>query len=411
MFFNYWANKGPLFLPYYLLLSTLYFLPFIYSIYSYLRSKAFKDLLLVIALIICVSGGFTNWFLWFDIQIPPFGIISLSIYSIILTLLLLKLNLFDITIIINRAAARVITTLLFLGLYLLAVYGFWQYGGLWVTPEFLVFSIIFGTIMGEVYHLVRQFIQTAAVDKWISDFYDADKVFDALADALVPILQQADAVRITAAQVQAGLKLKNSWYLCQNLFETNKPETPLPFPANEQLLNYFAQIKTPVIYKNIPDLEQASASLPFSVNSLLVPLHSSQGLVAILILKEKISEANFAAKDLQLLSRIAKHVALIFDRALPYEQIKANYAKALELAAIAKTVVTLNHEINSPLTSILTASQILSMTEDRSEQETNLINIIIEQTQKIKKIIYKLREIQNPVTVEYLQDIEMLELE
>ena len=50
------------------------------------------------------------------------------------------------------------------------------------------------------------------------------------------------------------------------------------------------------------------------------------------------------------------------------------------------------------------------MTEDLNEMETKLIKIIIEQTQKIKQIIYKLREMQNPVTVEYLQDIEMLEL-
>jgi nitrogen-specific signal transduction histidine kinase len=99
-------------------------------------------------------------------------------------------------------------------------------------------------------------------------------------------------------------------------------------------------------------------------------------------------------------------------RLTPYEKIEEEFKRAIELASISKTVVTLHHEINSPLTAILGSAALLKDKELSQETIKKLSTMIYEQTKAISLIIKKLNNITKPVTSEYApgSGIEMLEI-
>ncbi|MBN2143180.1 MAG: hypothetical protein JW774_01010 [Candidatus Aureabacteria bacterium] len=84
--------------------------------------------------------------------------------------------------------------------------------------------------------------------------------------------------------------------------------------------------------------------------------------------------------------------------------------------SLSQITVTLNHEINNPLTHILGMSQILKAKMNKGHEirkETFLKDIesIFHQCQRISEIIKSLRRISTPVTEKYLPEIEMIKLD
>ena len=106
LFFPYWPNPGPL----YFLYPLHFFTCFLYSWYllrqailksSYERSNQIKYILY--GSIIGVFGGVTNWPLWWDIPIPPYGNSAVAIYVAILTYAVIKHRLMDINVVLRKS--------------------------------------------------------------------------------------------------------------------------------------------------------------------------------------------------------------------------------------------------------------------------------------------------------------------
>ena len=84
-------------------------------------------------------------------------------------------------------------------------------------------------------------------------------------------------------------------------------------------------------------------------------------------------------------------------------------------ASICQVTVSLNHEINNPLTHIMGSSQILRMQLKKGvplkkEELYQYLSKVEEQCQRIKEIIENLRKISEPVAISYISDTKMLKL-
>jgi len=84
-------------------------------------------------------------------------------------------------------------------------------------------------------------------------------------------------------------------------------------------------------------------------------------------------------------------------------------------ASICEITVSLNHEINNPLTHILGSSQLLKMHMEKNKFKTpqEIIPSMIKiesQCQRIKDIVENLRKISEPVAINYLENVKMLKL-
>ncbi|MBI4399054.1 MAG: hypothetical protein HY586_07990 [Candidatus Omnitrophica bacterium] len=126
-----------------------------------------KQIFLVLtATFVGFAGGFTNFFLWYGIDIPPYGNISVSICILILTYAIVAEKLMDIEVIIKK-------TLVFTGLFLLAISSIaavtvliQKLAGEYVSPPAWV-PITAGVFLGIlVYEPVRAFL-VAVTDRYL----------------------------------------------------------------------------------------------------------------------------------------------------------------------------------------------------------------------------------------------------
>jgi signal transduction histidine kinase len=103
MFFSYWPDPGIL---YHLYLGYVYCVLVLYSIFLLIRSykkisgeKRAQIVYVLIGSIVGFGGGIFNFFLWYDIPIPPYGNFLVALYPFFLGYAVIKYRLFDVRIV------------------------------------------------------------------------------------------------------------------------------------------------------------------------------------------------------------------------------------------------------------------------------------------------------------------------
>jgi len=98
-----------------------------------------------------------------------------------------------------------------------------------------------------------------------------------------------------------------------------------------------------------------------------------------------------------------------------FEKLKTSFKKMVKserAAAITETAVTVNHEINNPLTAILGNTQLLLMNKNKLPKETiTKLQTIEKSALKIRETTNKLMTIIDPVTTHYTSGLEMIDIE
>ncbi len=85
-------------------------------------------------------------------------------------------------------------------------------------------------------------------------------------------------------------------------------------------------------------------------------------------------------------------------------------AKAQWLAGIGHTALALQHEINNPLTSLLTHAQLLAEDPETTPGVRDQVATMLSQVRRIAEVVRKLKQLEEPKAVEYLGSSRMLDL-
>lgn len=86
--------------------------------------------------------------------------------------------------------------------------------------------------------------------------------------------------------------------------------------------------------------------------------------------------------------------------------------KEVKAEAVRETVVTLNHNINTPLFSIILNTELLlRKNPDLDEDIKKGLKVIQKEVYRINEAINKLTLLKEPVLTEYFKDIKMVNLE
>jgi signal transduction histidine kinase len=117
LFFSYWPEPGLLYTIYLLL---IYMGLVVYSLFllhrSYLSSSGERRgqiLYVIVGAIIGFGGGLTNFFLWYDIPIAPYGNFLVAFFPFFLGYAILKHHLFNVKVIATELMTFVIWTAIF----------------------------------------------------------------------------------------------------------------------------------------------------------------------------------------------------------------------------------------------------------------------------------------------------------
>ncbi len=98
-----------------------------------------------------------------------------------------------------------------------------------------------------------------------------------------------------------------------------------------------------------------------------------------------------------------------------FEKLKTDFEKLVKserAAAITETAVTINHEVNNPLTAILGNTQLMLMSRDKLPADVVAKLETIERSAiKIRETTAKLMSIIEPVTGPYASGLEMIDIE
>ncbi|MFY9167878.1 MAG: HDOD domain-containing protein [Desulfomonilia bacterium] len=154
-------------------------------------------------------------------------------------------------------------------------------------------------------------------------------------------------------------------------------------------------------------LERSNAVYPKGVNFIYAPLKVDNKIIGVLeaMPQEGISQEESNQK-LLLLRTVAEVGAQAIQRAM----LITKNIKAQRLAAVSKTAIAANHEINSPLTTILLKLDMIVKEASVNKSVIDSLQEIKNEAIKIKSIVKKMLEISDVVETSYIKDEKMLDL-
>lgn len=103
---------------------------------------------------------------------------------------------------------------------------------------------------------------------------------------------------------------------------------------------------------------------------------------------------DFRARMLVSRRRIAQGIA--------QRRAEVELADARRLSAIGETTLSLQHEINNPLSALLGNAELLKLEFDERGERNELIEVIYEQAVRIADVVRRLRRLKNPESVDYV---------
>jgi signal transduction histidine kinase len=294
--FPFWAEPGPLY-HFYLLMF------FGWAAYSWIllakassqaeneREKQIQLNYILIGTLFGFLGGSTNYFLWYNINIPPIGNGLVLLYIILTTLAVIRYHLFNIKVVLTQALVGVIGFLLLIQFFLSQ--SLFEY--FWRGFLFLLF-IIFGNL------LVKSVLQEIKYREQLQQAYQELQKLNEAKSEFVSIASHQLRTPLTAIKGYISLMLDGSY---GKLSEKSRTPMEKIYNSSEKLINLINDLlNVSRIEAGKIELKFEKASLEEVVDSAVEELkhtikkkgltlkrEKQQGLNRILIDKDKIKQA------------------------------------------------------------------------------------------------------------------------
>lgn len=359
----FWADPGPLYYSYLI----LFFGYFIYSsalLYQGYRRetgvKRHQIKLILTGIVIGFFGGSSNYFLWFNIDIPPYGNILTVAFVIFTAYAIMRYRFMDMRVVARAMSIYFLDALfisIFFSLILLvcphvAKLEFSQY--IWylafiVAPLFAVFFVQYHKWMTTLidrhffYSLYDYQTTIASLSAELTHYSDLNKILDLIVDKIMSTmgLNRAGVLLVDTGQGEirykiakvTGFDITNGISLVKDNFLTRylkKIAKPL---VREELSGLASNSQNPKEARAFLNLEKEMEHIEAS---LCLPLLSGQILRGIIVLGFKKNDDPYTQQDLDLLSTLSNQAAIAIDNARMYQETK-NFNKVLQVKVNEQT--------------------------------------------------------------------------
>ncbi|MDP8241024.1 MAG: histidine kinase dimerization/phospho-acceptor domain-containing protein [Candidatus Hatepunaea meridiana] len=200
----------------------------------------------------------------------------------------------------------------------------------------------------------------------------------------------------------------------------------IPFERSDGLSSWVSKQKTPIILESLTKARPGKEGRFCSFVSM--PLWVGKSLLGVLNLGHQ-EPGIFKLKDRDDFEIVSTQISIVLDKIILQKKLQEqnkilqNALNDLEkaqnmliekerLAAIGEIVVTVNHEINNPLSSIIGLTEILELTFQTVDPQKvkNGLKAILSQTKRIQRITQQLLEIKSSESQEYIGNTRMIKL-
>ena len=378
--------------------------------------KRTQILIIFFGLIIGFIASFDFVAKFWQIPLYPFGFIPSFILSSMVAYSVIKHEAFDIETVIHKTilwalSFTIITIPIFLfyrwvfpvmkdSAFLQAVFG---------IMSFIVFALYLRLIQPKIDHIFQR--RKADIDE-ISNRFTEDLVHLKGLDNLIRYIEATITNTIYSQWTDIFIYDENEGqYVAAN---RNRLENrPVAFDEGNNFLEWLKE-HNQIVYREFVDIDPVYAPIKqaakdyfdLSEATVAIPLILNEQLLGIVNLDKKANLRRYSGLDFHFLRILKNQSAIAISNSLIYQNIERQVSQRTEeLVAVQKqliqaeklaTVGTLSggvaHEINNPLTAILTNVQMLLAFSDEKvdPEDKESLKLIEEATQRCRTIVQKL---------------------
>ncbi|MFA4889638.1 MAG: ATP-binding protein [Candidatus Omnitrophota bacterium] len=427
--FHYWAVPGITYHFYLVFWFGFTSFAWVQLLREYKKSNGFRKNQLkyvLIASFLGFFGGATNYLPWYRIYIPPAGTILAAVHIVLLAYAIVKYRLMDIGVAITRTGIFIAVYTLVLGLpFQLSTQGQYLMIKLlgvnwWVGPLVLMGGL--GIIGPFVYMRLKKSAEAIIFREQLR----YQKALRQAAEEMTRVLDLKKLLNFIVHTLTKTVRISHAAYYSfdansgsyllssrRNL-ETGQLES---ISALNPLVVWLQDRKKSLVYEEINRKAEEESLLGPVLKSLenemldlnakvAVPAFLESRLTGIIILGDKRSGKIYSSEDLNTFQVLASQAALAIKNASLYGDIEGQvHERTRELAEVQKQLIQAEklasvgvlaggvaHEINNPLTAILTNTQML-LGDDNNPLDPDTkesLELIQEATKRCRTIVQKL---------------------
>ncbi len=369
------------------------------------------------------TGGGTSWLPCFGISFYPIFNFTVPLYFLIMSYTILRYRIIDIKVAITRTGIFITVYTLVLGLpfaiavwfknLLVRLFGInW-----WILPLGLMAAL---ATLGPFIYI---YFERKAERKLL---YEQRRYQETLKQAAREMARIHSLKKLLSLIVHTVTKTVRISHSAIYLFDTKSEEFLLGAGRNLRkgqilsinrdtpLITWFKEQREPVVFDEISLKAQENKGLIFAelekemrlLNAaVIVPGFLDERLIGILILGEKRFGKTYSSEDLNTFSLLANQAALAIENASLYEnieeqvrqrtkeliEVQKQLIQAEKLATMGTLAGGVAHEINNPLTAVLTNVQmLLAAKEIDPKLDRESLELIEEATKRCRTIVQKL---------------------
>jgi signal transduction histidine kinase len=413
--FKFWPHPGMLFIPFfaYFISNVIYSHLLMYkSIKTELSATKRNQIKYVFwGTLLGFIGGSSNYFLFYDIKIPPVANILVTLYVCTVAYAITRYHLMEIEVIIKKS-------LVFAGMFVFAF-------GVFVTITLLVSRLIGGSsiislaISALIITIFLRSLETwlvNATDKFLfQKKYEYKQILKAFIDEVITVLNLDEVVNSTLELLDKTLHPYTSAIFILNkvedkyqLYSSQGLEAKdIIFTSESKLITFLKNTKDPAVIKQIDGIIGVSPEIAGEMARLkaaiVLPLILHSDLIGFISLGKKKSDEEYTKDDLDVLLDLARTESIAVGNA----QLITEAAQSERRAAIGTMAAGIYHEIGNPLNIINTKIQVFlvgiqrgfynDMSRDEIIQECkNILNDTLSQTNRIADITRRLSNFAKP---------------
>jgi len=356
-----------------------------------------------ISAILGFAGGTTNWPMWYNIHLPPYLNITISLYIGIVAYAIFRYRLLNINIALTRAGIFIVVYALVLGLPFWLGYRY----QLWMHSTWIMLAL--ATLGPFIYTYLRR--QTEAIllkeqkayqkalielSKTMARIRDLDKLLKAI------VLTVVDKVRVSFA----GIYLKDEEYKSYQLKhcypKREKDDLEESLLVNHPLIQLLEARKRPLTS------EEAGYFNEFNLNNgLFIPCFIEDALLGFLVLGAKLNNQIYTSDDLLVFETLSYSTSLAIENSTFWKEIEDRHRKA-RLQEMDTYSYSLAHEIDNPMQVVIGQANLLkkymvseiNAPEDKKQELNESFDFILEAAKRVSGMVKAIRDFGSPTTGE-----------
>ncbi|MGC9325481.1 MAG: HDOD domain-containing protein [Desulfomonilia bacterium] len=154
-------------------------------------------------------------------------------------------------------------------------------------------------------------------------------------------------------------------------------------------------------------LDRTNGIYPKSHNSIFAPLKVNNRIIGVI---EALLNDNNGPEEINQKALMLRTIGEVGAQAIQRAMLVTKNIKSQRLAAVSKTAIAANHEINSPLTTILLKLDMLTNESSLDTHTKNILGEVKSEALKIRNVVKKMLEISDVVETNYTSSEKMLDL-